>query len=77
MQRVARTELTRLVAPLNGDSKLSRTGEFTTIPGEPELPPGSELGFFEWPDEEGSLAVAVVPGEDGRIVARWPDPQAE
>lgn len=51
--------------------------EGVTMPSEVELPAGSELGFFAWPDEETSdtsFVQAVVPGEDGRIVARWPDP---
>ncbi|WP_405685143.1 hypothetical protein OG204_12265 [Streptomyces sp. NBC_01387] len=68
-----------IFSPSDGNGALEAVvcGEGVAVPGEAELPPGDELGFFEWPDEEGSLVVAVVPGEDGRIVARWPDPRTE
>lgn len=48
-------------------------GEGIALPSEAELPAGDELGFFVWPDEDAPLVRAVVPGEDGRTIARWPD----
>ncbi|UDM05440.1 hypothetical protein [Streptomyces longhuiensis] len=48
-------------------------GEGVEIPSETELPAGDELGYFLWPEDDAPLIQAVVPGEDGRIVSRWPD----
>ncbi|MFD5498919.1 hypothetical protein ACFWJS_04230 [Streptomyces sp. NPDC127061] len=54
--------------------KFVTCGEGIPLPGEDELPPGEDFGYFVWPDEDESPTLrAVVPGEDGRIVARWPE----
>ncbi|MEV0039083.1 hypothetical protein [Streptomyces sp. NPDC050804] len=65
-----------VVFPLSGSGALRTLtcGEGTPLPGEAELPPGSEFGFFVWPYEDVVFTQAVVPGEDGRIVAEWPAP---
>ncbi|MFJ2650996.1 hypothetical protein ACIO1C_30285 [Streptomyces sp. NPDC087420] len=67
----------RVVIFLRSDEGPLRTltcGEGVPLPSGAELPPGDEFGFFLWPDEGVAFTQAVVPGEDGRIAARWPDP---
>lgn len=48
-------------------------GEGVPLPGEDELPPGEAFGYFLWPEDGVAFTRAVVPGEDGSIVAGWPE----
>ncbi|MGW7056935.1 hypothetical protein ACWGHM_00135 [Streptomyces sp. NPDC054904] len=62
-----------VIFPPAGDKELPTvTVEWDDpLPDERELPPGQELGVFPWPAEDAVCLEAVVPGDDGRVTARW------
>lgn len=61
-----------VIFPLVGDTELPTVTVWGDLmPDESCLPSGQEFGVFPWPAEDAVCLEAVVPGDDGRVTARW------